>query len=200
MEPYYLVLAIYLVISIASYLSCSSYVIYSLICARSPKDRGSPFRGSPVIFWKSTLRFSCIVVNTKKGEIERTFVFPSCFDVDDNTIKCTNVKTQLCRFSKKCRRKKKFLEGFLCSPEVPVVLPVLPLELPVGTTGGTSAPPLEFPGSCTGSSTGTSGKPEVPVHSAVLPVITSGAHFRSKYRYAPVNLRKLHRKCDRNFR
>ena len=32
----------------------------------------------------------CIVVNTKKGEIERTFAIPMCFDVDNNTIKCSN--------------------------------------------------------------------------------------------------------------
>ena len=40
----------------------------------------------------------------------------------------------------------------------------------VAHTGGTSVSPLE----CPGSSTGTSGKPEVPVCSAVLPLISSG--------------------------
>ena len=120
---------------------------------------------------------SCIVVNTKKGEIERTCAIPMCFDVDNNTIKCSNVESQLCRKSKKSRREKMFMEVFSGF---------------TGSTGhltGTTARnfrwnfrrhfrlrnPLEFTGSCTGSSTGTSGKPEVPVYSAVLPVITSGA-------------------------
>ena len=56
--------------------------------------------------------------------------------------------------------------------------PVLSLGTSGHTSGGTFAYEnslLECPESRTGSSTGTSGKPEVPACSAVLPMISSGA-------------------------
>ena len=42
--------------------------------------------------------------------------------------------------------------------------------LPLGTSGGTSASPLLFSGSSTGSDTGTTAKPEVPALPAELPL------------------------------
>ena len=44
--------------------------------ARFPKDRGSSFRGTQFIFCKPSMLISCIVVNTKKGEIERACAIP----------------------------------------------------------------------------------------------------------------------------
>ena len=107
------------------------------------------------------------------------------------------LKLSCAGFPKRVVAKRCSWRCFLVLPEVPVISPVLPLGISGGTSGGISAYEIfasGMTGSSTGSGTGTTGKPEVPVCSAVLPVISSGAHFRSQYRCAPVVFWKLHRK------
>ena len=53
--------------------------------------QGSFSLGEPRLYFGNQFIVSgCIVVNTKKGEIERPWSTPSSFDVDNNATKCSN--------------------------------------------------------------------------------------------------------------